>query len=60
MRKDDKEFPATGFRVDSVPKINRMVTLTAKLLLRELGTVSGKYLLDIQVYVLWLKILYVE
>ena len=44
MRQEDNEFTATGLRVDSVLKINRMVTITAKLLLRELGTVSGKYL----------------
>lgn len=47
MRQEDKEFPATGLRVYSVLKINRMVTVTAKLMLRELGTVSGKYLLGI-------------
>jgi mRNA interferase MazF len=47
MRQEDKEFPATGLRVDSVLKINRMVTVTAKLLQRELGAVSGKYLVGI-------------
>ncbi len=44
MRQEDKEFPATGLRVDSVLKINRMVTVTVKLMQRELGVVSGKYL----------------
>lgn len=47
MRKEDKEFPETGLRVDSVLKINKMVTVTAKLMLRELGIVSGKYLFGI-------------
>ena len=47
MRQEDREFPATGLRVDSVPKINRMVTVTVEQLLTELGTVSGEYLLCI-------------
>ena len=49
MRQEDKEFPATGLRVDSVLKINRMVAVTAKLMLRELGIVSGKYVPAIDV-----------
>ena len=36
MRQEDKEFPATGLRVDSVLKINRMVTVTVKLMLRDI------------------------
>ncbi len=48
MCQEDKEFTVTGLRVDSVLKINRMVTITAKLILRELGTVSGKYIQSIE------------
>lgn len=47
MRQSDAEFLATGLRVDSVLKVNRMMTVAHTLLLRELGTLSGKYLLRV-------------
>lgn len=48
LRKEDKEFSATGLRVDSVLKVNRMMTVTKKLMLRELGVLSGQYALGVE------------
>ena len=46
LRQEDKEFSATGLRVDSVLKVNRMMTVTKKLMLRELGVLSGQSLVS--------------
>ncbi len=48
MRQADTGFPMTGLRVDSVLKVNRMMTVTHTLMLRELGTLSGEYLRGVE------------
>jgi mRNA interferase MazF len=48
MHQADTEFLITGLRVDSVLKVNRMMTVTHSLILREMGTLSGEYLRGVQ------------
>ncbi len=48
MRQTDTEFLITGLRVDSVLKVNRMMTVTHSLILRELGTLPGEYLRGVE------------
>ena len=48
MRQGDTEFLLTGLRVDSVIKVNRMMTVTHTLMLRELGVLSGGYLRGVE------------
>jgi mRNA interferase MazF len=48
MRQVDTEFLLTGLRVDSVLKVNRMMTVTHTLMLRELGVLSGGYLRGVE------------
>lgn len=44
---NESEFPHTGLRVSSTIRLHRLMTVTASLILRELGTLSARILTDV-------------
>lgn len=48
LDKEDEDFSRTGLRVSSVVCLHRLMTIAGALVLRELGSLSGKQLAEVR------------